>query len=161
MGERSYEPVDGTRVTFLRVRDEEETKRRGKRKDKKTGKEYDQDVLLVGEVLALPGEKKAAGKVAGKSTAKSTAAATALDATEATDAALTAILGAAKDRTLSRSKVSSSVIGYALKAGLDGPTREAIRKQLSSDEYVADAVARDLIVIDGEGKSASLILATA
>lgn len=158
---KSYAPVAGTRVTFSRQYDDEKTADLGKRSFKgRDGKnvEVPQDVLLVKEVLSLPGEKagkatKAAGKVATK-------AAPATNDTDATDAALKAILGAAKDRTLSRSKVSSSVIGYALKAGLDGTAREAIRKQLSSDEYVADAVERGLIVVDGEGKAANLILAT-
>jgi len=163
---RSYEAVDGTRVTFERKVDEEETKRQGMRKYTGTdGKEREvpRDVLLVKEVLALPDTK--GGKGASKTTtgggAKGAAVATAAAAdTDATDAALTAILSAAKDRTLSRSKVSSSVIGYALKAGLDGAVRESIRTQLSSDAYVADAVERGLIVVEGEGKAANLILAT-
>lgn len=157
---RSYEAVDGTRVMFERKTDEEETKRRGMRVYTGTdGKEHEvpQDVLLIKEVLALPGVKVGTTGAAKKPTAAASAPAVSADAT---DAALKAILGSAKDRTLSRSKVSSSVIGYALKAGLDGTSREAIRTQLSSDAYVADAVERGLIVLDGEGKSASLILAT-
>ncbi len=163
---RSYDAVAGTRVVFERKPDAEETERKGKRTfEGRDGKEVevDQDVLLVKEVLALPNEKvvKGAKATKGASTPKgaATAAAAAAD-TDATDAALKAILGAAPNRTLSRSKVSSSVIGYAIKAELDGAAREAIRTQLSSDAYIADAVKRELIVVEGEGKTANLILAT-
>jgi hypothetical protein len=173
---RTYAPVDNTRVTFLRAKDVVRTERQEKagkatkRKDKKTGKEYDFDVLLVKEVLALPednkgavkGAVKPAVKTATKATTKATkpAAAATTNGTEATDAALIGMLTAAPNRTLVRSKLTSSMIGYSLKAGIEGAAREAIRGQLTSDAYIADAVNRGLIVVDGDGKSASLILAT-
>ncbi len=175
---RTYAPVDNTRVTFLRAKDEPRTAREEKAgrptttTNKKTGKEYGFDVLLVKEVLALPEANgkpavkatKVNGKPATKATTKATkpAAAVATNGTEAADAALVGILGAAANRTLSRSKMTSSMIGYSLKATppIEGEAREAIRKLLGSDAYIADAVERGLIVVDGEGKSASLILAT-
>src|SRR5262249_47512242 len=81
---RNYDAVAGTRVVFARVKDEAETKRRGQRVDKKTGKAYDRDVLLVADVLALP-EAKGGKKAAGKAGAKTAPKAVAID-TDAADA---------------------------------------------------------------------------
>ena len=165
---RNYEAVDGTRVTFSRVEDPEETKRRGPRRDEKTGKDYPRDYLLVKEVLELPSEKKAAGKKAASPKAKATVAAAkaeaatvapAGDLTAQADEAIKSILTGVENRQIERGKLASAFIKYSLATNLEGKAREDLRKFLLSDEYVADAIMRDLIVVNGEGKSAVLILA--
>ena len=158
-GGRNYDALAGVRVTFQRVRDEEATKRMGKRKDPKTGKEYDRDYLLVSEVLAAPAPAAKGAKAAVKGAAKGAVkAAPAVASTDAADAALLSILGGTADNTLERSKVSGAVVRYALAQKLEQADREAIRKTLQDDAYIADAADRGLIVVDGEGKAASLTL---
>lgn len=146
---------------------EEEIVAAGKRKDKNDkSKSYMLDKTLVSEVLALPeakgkGKAAAAAKKAGASgAAKSTTAAqsAAVD-TDAADAALKAVLGAAANQTLPRTSISSSFIRYALAQKIEGEAREAIRKMLISDDYINGASERGIVVVDGEGKAAALVLA--
>lgn len=157
---RSLGALMGTRVTFTRVKDEEETKRRGKRKvtsGPHAGKEFDRDVLLVSEVLALPdakGGKKAATKPAAKGAA---VAPSALD-TSAADAAMQAILATKPEQTLEKTKLSSAVVQYAITAKLDTTQREALRKQLTSDEYLNDATERGVIFVAADVKGTPITL---
>lgn len=156
---RNFEPVDGTRVTFLRVEDPEETARRGPRRDEKTGKDWPRDQLLIKEVLELPSEKKAAGKKAASPKAKAAvaaakapaaAAAPAGDLTEQADAALVGILQSIDTKEIERSKVGGAFIKYALGAGITGPPRETLRKFLVTDDYATGAVDRGVVTL-GEG----------
>jgi hypothetical protein len=68
----NYESIIGTRVRLVQ-RDDEEMKRQGKkRKDKKTGKEYPYQNLVVDQVYELPNAAPAKGK--GKTNGKVTSA---------------------------------------------------------------------------------------
>jgi hypothetical protein len=52
----NYEPIIGTRVRFVQVRNEEATKKYGKRKSK-DGREFDRQDLKISNVLDLPSAK--------------------------------------------------------------------------------------------------------
>ena len=180
---RSLKPIIGTRVTFKREVDVEATKKRGAyklgkkaagatdqqlfeagkkiaKKGKSAGKAFPLDRLLVTELISLPevkGKKTAAATKTATKAAPAKAAAPVAD-TDAVDAALVSILTSAKDSTLARSGLSAAAVKYRLSAKLDPDTFEGIRKQLVSDAYIADAVERELIVVEGAGKSAVLTL---
>lgn len=160
---RSFAFLNGIRLKFARVRDEEETKRRGKKKDKKTGKEYDRDQLLCAEVLAVgtgkpaAGAKKAAGKAAPAAKVTAKPAAAAVD-TDAADAALTTILKGVADNQIEVTKIGGAVVRYALANKLDAATRDALRKTLADQAYLTDAADRGIVMVDGEGKTQTLTL---
>ena len=136
----NYEAIIGTRVTFIQEKDVEATARAGKRKDQKTGKEYDRTNTVVSAVLALPSEGKAgkAGKGA-KANTKGKKADVADDDEEDDEAlmqlaveTLLAVVADA-DGSLVKGKLSVKI---PQKMGLKHPHREAIRKLVSTDEFL-------------------------
>lgn len=171
---RNFDRLVGTRVTLARVRDEDATLARGARKlgaAAKTAtreqildagkrvsktdatKSYMLDKLLVADVVALPPAKAARG--GGKrSAAPAAAAATpvsqgvAVD-TATADAALMAILAAAKDGVLDRAKVGNAVLRYAVANKLPADDRDALRAMFQDDAYLTAAAARDVVILDG------------
>lgn len=168
---RNYAAVMGTRVTFARLIDEARTfergiyhyekkhgtgsakkaereavieagKRPGKKGTPAESQRFMLDKLLVADVLAGPTAK--AGK-ATKAAAKATVAAPVVDV----DAVLTAVLGAAADKTIEKGKLGVAVLRYTVSNKFAKDAQDAVRKQIGDDAYLADAEKRKLIIIDG------------
>jgi hypothetical protein len=146
----NYEAIIGTRARFVQKVNVEDTKKLGKRKDKKTGKEYDRMDLVIDQVYSLPGTQGAAATApaaapkaaaAGKKAAKAPkAVAEPVDVAALSTETLMGILGDS-DGSIQKNKVSLKVIKV-----LNGhPQREAVRKWLFSDENLSsiDGVAFD------------------
>jgi hypothetical protein len=135
---------------------EEEKIAAGKRVDKKDkSKSYMLDQLLVGEVLgsaAPAGAKKTAAKPAAAAAAPAAAAEPGL-----ADTVLREVINGAGGQ-IERAKFSPAFLRYAAAQKMTTDTREPLRKLLISDEYVNGAVERGVIVLDGEGKTATLIV---
>ena len=128
------------------------------------------DDLLVTEVLSLPeggakGKSKVAKPVAGatkttKAAPKTASTGSPLDV-DAADAAIAGVLSTVEGNTLPRTGISSAFVKYALsKPDLkaNSAAREALRKVVISDDYLNDAVERGVVILDGEGKDASVQL---
>ena len=158
----NLEAVNGTRLRFVQEKDPEGTEKAGKRKDKKTGKEYDRTNTLVAAVLALPGEeKRGKGSTRPTLTARRAAGATATtsrsskaagkpngkmqeaDLTEEADTVLLEILGD-KDGEIKRKSLSIEITKRRMK----DPNRDAIRELVYSEAYLTDAVERGVIEFD-------------
>ena len=107
-----------------------------------TAKAFIEDFIPKGEEEEEGGEERAA--------------AAAVD-TAAADAALIAVLTAAGGQ-IERPKLSPAYLRYAAQQNWTTDQREPIRKLLISDAYVADTEKRGLIVLNGTGKGATLIL---
>jgi hypothetical protein len=155
---RNYDALAGLRVTFVRVIDEEATKKLGKSKSKKTGKEYDRDNLLVSEVISLPDPKAAKGakaKATPKAKASAPAAAPAAEAPAAdsalagdVDEELKAVLGFVGGST-ELSKLGAAAVRYAMKNQdkYDAKGREALRVRLVDEANLKAAEERGVIVL--------------
>lgn len=172
---RNYDAVAGTRATFKKVVDEELTKelgpKKGKPGTKNAGKDFPREDLLVAEIISLPDPKKAGAKpkTAPKAKATAPAAAPAAPAAAPAEAApavnagnpdetLQAII-AGNNGTIELAKLSAAAIRFGLKAKMDKKGYEALRDQLTGEEYLAGAVERGVIAIEGEGKERVLIAA--
>lgn len=138
----NYECIVGTRVRFVQKTNVEDTKKLGKRKDKKTGREYDRQDLVVDQVYDLPGvETKSNGKTAkpaGKpaSTSKPPAkAAVGLPETGLEDLAKSTLLEIISDADgkIVKSKLSMKVLTKLMKH----PQREDVRKLIFTDDFLA------------------------
>jgi hypothetical protein len=134
----NFESIIGTRVRFVQRTDVEGTKKLGKRKDKKTGKEYDRQDLVIDQVYSLPGTEtaKAAPAKAGKPVAAKAGKAAkvapvpaGVDVAELATDTLTTILSEAGG-TITKAKMGMKVIAKLMK----DPNREAVRKFLFDDE---------------------------
>lgn len=135
--EIDFTAIIGTRVQFKQQKDEDATKRLGKRKDKKTGKEYDRNELVADRVLSLPGTaesgKKAAGKPAGKPAAKTAPAAKGK-----------AGKPAAEDYS---EEAAAAVVRYAEAAGDEGISAKKLRmKVLTDKEFKGETEKRDGVI---------------
>lgn len=137
----NYESIIGTRVRLVQRKNEEETKRLGKRKDKKSGKEYDRNDLVVDQVYELPGAKAEAKKTGGKAnppskTGKKTAAPAAaepeVDLEQLAKDTLVAIIADAGG-SIAKSKLSMKVLTKLMKH----EQREDVRKLIFTDEFLA------------------------
>lgn len=157
---RNFAAITGARVQLVNWVDEEATKKFGKRKVKSgpnKGKEYARTELRIGKVYALPEEgakkgTKAASKPAAAAPKGGTKKAPKKDEpdTSVADTAIVAMVGAAKDGVLLKKSIGPAVVRYALSAGIKGDEREALRKQLVSEDYLEDATARGIVVYDNE-----------
>src|SRR5438094_4197584 len=134
-----FESIVGTRVRFVQRKDEETTKRLGKRKDPKTGKEYDRQNLVIDQVYALPTTEAAPAPAATKATkapakatkpAKAAKAAEAADVSELASETLLGILSASKDNSILKTKVGMKVLTSMMKH----PQREGVGPWLANDE---------------------------
>lgn len=136
----NFEPAVGTRVKFVQRKDEESTRKLGKRKDKKTGKEYDRTDLVVDTVYELPGAAAPATK--GKTTAKPAAGKTKPAAAPTVDidglSAQTVVeIAVRAGKPVAKSKFSmESLKSPVLKAGDGQKNREAIRKHIMDDDFL-------------------------
>jgi hypothetical protein len=150
--EINFESIIGTRVRFVQRTDVEGTKKLGKRKDKKTGKEYDRQDLVIEQVYSLPGASAptAAGKAAPKAKAtaakaggkKAAAAATqGEDVAELASSTLIDILGE-NDGSISKAKLGMAVLKKLMKHA----QREDVRKFLADNDSLGSI---DGIAFDG------------
>jgi hypothetical protein len=137
----NFESIIGVRSRFVQRTDVEGTKKLGKRKDKKTGKEYDRQDLVIDQVYSLPGTETAkpaaakAGKpaVAAKAGKKAAvAAAPGVDVAALATETLTTILAEAGG-SISKAKAGMKVIAKLMKHA----QREDVRKFLFSDENLS------------------------
>ncbi len=136
----NYEPIIGTRARFVQRKNEEDTKKLGKRKDPKTGKEYDRNDLVIDQVYDLPGTKPAAPSKGGKAnppskTAKgkaAPAAAAEVDVEQLAKDTLVSILADAGG-SLAKSKISMKVLTKLM----SDPNRENVRNLVFTDEFLA------------------------
>jgi hypothetical protein len=169
---RNFTAMNGSRVTFKRVIDEEATKKFGKRKGKdKDGNdaEFNRDNLLVGAYVGKVDVKGGGSKPAAAKTTKATASkpasapATTPAAPAATvdtarlDEVMTLVLADAPNSTIARTNLNSTIVRFAQSkrhgtngdAQMDPAEREAIRTALT-DAYLQDATARGALKFDGK-----------
>ena len=108
--EITYEPIIGTRCRFMQEVDAALTKKLGKRKDKKTGKEYDRTYTVVSDVLSLPGTsaktKRGSAPVASKANGKSKATVEEVDIDEEAKVTLLSLVESS-DGSIARSRLSA------------------------------------------------------
>ncbi len=136
----NYEAILGTRVRFSQRKNEVMAAKGKKRKDKKTGKEYDYTDLVVSQVYALP-EAEEAPK--GKSSSKTSKAAAGgktngkakeVSVEEQGAEILLSILNA-NEGSLPKSKLPVKLAGAI--AAKD-PRREELRKLIYSDDFLSE-----------------------
>lgn len=146
-----FRAIIGTRVRFVQRKNEDATKRLGKRKDAKTGKEYDRQDLVVDQVYDLPStETKSNGKAAkpnGKAAApaakgKGKQTEPEVDLAELAGTALQEILGANKGE-IAKNKLSLKLLTTPCLKGNDH--REDVRKWIFDDDNLATLVEAGVI----------------
>lgn len=142
--EINFEAIIGARVRFVQVLNEEATKKLGKRKDKKTGKEYDRNDLQIAAYYGQEDVK--AGKAKGKTTTvakgkKAQANDDDVDLETLADETLLAVL-AEVDGPIGRLKLPPKI---ALNLGPKHAQRTAIQKLVNSQDYLAGAEERGII----------------
>ena len=147
----NFEPMIGTRVTFVQIKDTKGMERaaakyktsngkfneKGQRKDKKTGKFYDLSSPGVSAVLALPGaDGPKASKGAAKGAKASTKAKDEPETDDMNDEAVEALMGVLEDAdgSIARAKLT---VAISKKVGLKNPNREALRKLTFSEDFLA------------------------
>lgn len=145
---------------------DEEIMKAGRRQDRndKT-KFYNHDMLAVSAVLgaqAPTGKVSKASKAAPAAKGKSKAAPaedeSAVSMKQA-DKVLKAILKEAKNNTVKRTQLNSLVARYALENDVEDEERDALRKAINDDDYLADAVERELIEYDEDANGQPISLA--
>lgn len=144
-----FSSIIGTRARFVQRVDADTTKKLGKRKDPKTGKEYDRQDLIIDQVYDLPG-KGAAAKSAKTAPAKGKATKPAVveeageDIQELSSATLLAILEK-NDGTMVKSKLSLPILK---ELGTKHPQREAVRTYLADDANLAELAEAGVITFN-------------
>ena len=135
----------GARVRFTRIKDAELQEKFGKKKDKKSGKEYDRDYLAIAEVFSVAGAKASKGKpVVGKK-----AAVVEFDAQDAADTVLPVIVEKAGG-TLQKRQLSAKLqVTLTSKHPMYG-NRDAIRELILSADYLNGASDRGVIEYDAK-----------
>lgn len=130
--EINYSAIIGTRVRLVQQVDEEATTRLGKKKSKDGKKEFNRTWLKVSAVHALPGKAgKPAGGKAGKPAVDEDSEEDEVS-TLATES-LIALLKKAPKKTLLKKKLPVQIINQV---GAKHPQREAVRKLVTSDEFL-------------------------
>lgn len=147
----TYVETVGTRCRFEQKTNADDTKRLGKRKDKKTGKEYDRQDLIISQVYELPSNEaeaapaksaKSAPVAKGKPVSKPNGKAgkpTPAPAEDEVDIeaesreTLLEILAAEKSHAIQKSKLSVKVLTLRTKH----PQRDEIRKTIFDDDFLA------------------------
>lgn len=128
--ENDFRAMLGKRYRWVQKSNVELTKEKGKRKDPKTGKEYDRKDLVIDQYY---GPSSATAKVpakAGKGSAAIAKGATsAADLTAATTETLLAIL-AKNPKGIKKARLSTAVIS------INPPNREAVRKLIMSQDFL-------------------------
>lgn len=132
--ESDFRAIIGTRCKFVQKDNEEATKKLGKRKDPKSGREYKRQDLVVSEVLDLPKEGATAGASAG--------AGEAFDVAETGELTLQKIL---KGKGVKSKKRVGTMILSEL---ADHPKRDEIYQWLYDDKNLEAMMRDDIIVFD-------------
>lgn len=151
----NLEAIVGYRIRLVQEVDVEGTKKRGQRVDEKTGKKYDRTNTVV---AAVYGNDDAPAKGTGAKTAvkgpkgiKADKGADAL-AKQTDDAVIAVIEGnvtkANKTGATPVAKLSMGVFRI-----VKGDNKDAVRKLVNSDDYVAEAVARGAFKYDEENEA--------
>lgn len=125
----NYEAIIGTRVRFVQERNEELTKRLGKKKSKDGKKEYDRTRLKIADVMGL-------GKPMSSKSAKPSkeTAADDEDIEAMATAALVALLKKAPGKTILKKKLPVQIINQV---GAKHPSRNDIKELVTSDDFLA------------------------
>ena len=143
----NYEPIIGTRVRLINPVDEEKTKRQGKQKNAKTGKEYDRRTLQVSRVYESV--RPVAGKASGATKTTKPATTTTKSASRTNGSGKTAavespyydylngVLGA-NDGVLPKAKLRMKLMSY-LQGKVATSDRDAAIKFLFDDKNLAAA----------------------
>lgn len=129
---------------------EEDAFEAGKRQDKKDkSKSYNLDFLSVAEVYDADdwtpdskGKKKTAGKPAKEEkvpakAGKPSKKAAEPDLDEKAVEVLTAILSEAKNNTVLKTQLTGKIVAYAMENDMEDAERDALRKIISSDKFLA------------------------
>ncbi len=145
--EINYEPIIGTRVRFVQRVNAEDTKKLGKQKDKKTGKEYERKDLLIETVYELAKANKPAAKSAKPAGKTAKGAAPVEDIKDLSGRALLEIVQAAGG-SITKQKTSMKTLLTPLLKG--NPQRDAVRQWLQNDDNLNELVADGAIAYDQE-----------
>lgn len=147
----------GTRARLIQQTDDERTKKFGPRKDKKSGKEYDRQDLVVAEVLELPSEGKAVkgsktaakpvvaakGSTKGKAKAEEEAADT--DIEQLAKETLVRILLKKDGKKAEKAKLSMPILKALMN---DEENRDAVRDWIFDDSNLAALADGDEFEVD-------------
>lgn len=149
----NFEPAIGSRVRFVQRKDEESTRKLGKRKDKKTGKEYDRTDLVVDAVYetaaAAPAPAASKGKPAAAGKPGKPAAAPAIDV-DAISAQTVVEVVLRQGKPTPKSKFSmESLKSPVLKSGEGAKVKEAVRKRIFEDDYLQSLADGEAIEYEG------------
>lgn len=138
----NFESIIGTRARFEQRVNVEDTKKLGKRKDKKTGKEYERQDLVITQVYELASKS---GKTAPKAPVKGAKSAkpAVQDISELAGKALLEIVQAAGG-SITKAKLSMKTLTTPLLKG--NPNRDAVRKFLCDGDDNLEAIAETGIV---------------
>ena len=166
-GQYNFTPLIGSRVRLIQRVDDESTKKLGKRKDKKTGREYSRTDLVVETVYELtqPAEKavKSAPKAASAPVSKSnkttngsgkTPKVETVDIKDLASETLVSILADTDSGTINKIKLSMAILKKITKH----LQREDVRKYLANDDNLDELASEGLIAYD---RSTQLIEAAA
>lgn len=144
----NFEPIIGSRVKFVQRKNEELTRKRGKRKDKKTGKEYDRTDLVVDTVYELPNDAPVAAK--GKPTVKGKVqAAPAIDIDTLAGQTVVEIVTRLGKPTEKSKFTMESLKSSVLKTAEAKPHVTAVRKRVLDAEFLASLAEGDGVELDG------------
>jgi hypothetical protein len=140
----NFEPIIGSRVRFVQRVNVEDTKKLGKKVDKKTKKEYDRKDLLIDQVYAVGDGSSEAADEAPVTAAKGKAGAkgkpAAVDVPTLAASTLVDILKE-NDNQIAKSKVSMRVLTMLMKH----PNREDVKKWLFNDANLAQLASDGVI----------------
>lgn len=157
----NLEAIIGTRVRLAQIKDAEGTAKRGKRKDAKTGKEYDRTDSVVSDVLELPkaGKQAAAGKAAPAAKGVKNGKPNGLDREllMKADKVVLDLIEAAVDKKNKTGEIPVSKLSVGTLRLLSGDSdKEAVRKLVNSEEYRAAAAARGAFKYDADAETVSI-----
>lgn len=161
----NFEAIINKRVRFVQEKDLDKTEKRGKRKSKKTGKEYDQTQLVVSTVYPDAAPARGAGKSASaprtvtKAATKPNGKAKEVDLTETADEALQGLLEKFGGEAPKAKLVSAPAQMFLKKNYPD--TADEIRKMIYDDDYLNGAVEREVIADYAQADKAQTITAVA
>lgn len=157
----NLEAIIGTRVRLQQIKDVEGTAKRGKRKDAKTGKEYDRTDSVVSQVYDLPkaGKQASAGKPAVATKGVKNGKPNGLDREllAKADKVVLDLIEAAVDKKNKTGEIPISKLSVGTLRLLSGDSdKEAVRKLVNSEEYRVAASARGAFQYDSEAETVSI-----
>jgi hypothetical protein len=142
----NLEGMIGTRIRLKQQKDEEGTKKRGKRIDPKTKKEYDRTETVVSNVYSLPG---GAAKAASKGGPKLVAGTN--EVRDKADEAIIALCQAAAkaDKKNATGRIPTSKLSVGVLKQLAGDKlKDAVRKMVNDEAYLTGGTERGMFVFD-------------